>query len=205
VQVAVVRGVVLLLAAGALSACTGEPEPVTPVTPSATSPTSTASSSSAPRTSAPRTSAPTATASALEDDPAVQALRDYLAGYALAVNNGGDPDIPEVVDTATPEQVERVRGNVQDEIGLEYPGPVPFGAVSLSTDTAARKDVVGCLVLRGYAEDPATGAPRDQRAVVPAVAVMENREGSWLANGIYTQNLPETADCSAVRIEEETW
>ena len=116
-----------------------------------------------------------------------------------------DPDIPEVQDNATPEQVERVRANVQDEVGLEYPGPVPFAALSLLTDTGARKDVVGCLVLRGYAEDPATGAPRDAREVVLAGAVVENREGSWLADGVYTENLPETADCSAVQFQEETW
>jgi hypothetical protein len=190
---------VLLLAAGALAACTAEPEPVTPITPGGSS---SSSSSAAPETSGP---SETATASALEDDPAVQALRGYLAGYAEAVNNGGNPDIPQVEEHATPEQVERVRGNVQDEIGLEYPGPVPFGVDSLATDTEARKDVVGCLVLRGYAEDPATGAPRDQREVVPAVAVMENRDGTWLANGIYTENLPATADCASVEIEEGTW
>lgn len=202
-QAAAVRGVVLLLAAGSLAACTSDPEPVTPITPSGSS--SSVTTGTTPSSSAPTSVTTSGTASALDDDPAVRALRAYLAGYALAVNNGGDPDIPEVQDNATPEQVERVRANVQDEIGLQYPGPVPFAAVSLLTDTGARKDVVGCLVLRGYAEDPATGEPRDVREVVPAVAVVENREGSWLADGVYTENLPETADCAAVQFQEETW
>ncbi len=93
-----VWGTVLPVAVVLLAGCTSDPEPVTPVTPSGAAP---------PRPTVARRPSPhdlgvDCPLSPLEDDPAVTALRGYLRGYAVAVNNGGDPQIPEVTDVRRP-------------------------------------------------------------------------------------------------------
>lgn len=179
-----------------LAACGNDPDPVTPVTPSASQ--SSSGTATAEPTPTPSVSLPL---SALEDDPAVTALRGYLTGYALAVNNGGDVQIPEVTRYATPDLVGRMPGLIADEKGLQYAGPVPFTPVALQTDTAERKDVAMCMYSGGYAVDPATDAPREPLEMKPVVAVVDNVSGAWLVRGIYN-DAPQLPDCSAVTVQE---
>lgn len=190
----VLWGAALPVAGLLLAGCTSEPEPVTPVTPSS----STSTSSTATAEPSPSVSLPL---SPLEEDPAVVALRGYLAGYAMAVNNGGDPQIPEVTRFAAPALVEQMPALMADEKGLRYPGPVPFTPVELQTDTAERKDVALCMYNGGYAVDPATGEPTTPLVYNGFVAVVDNVSGSWLVRGVY-DDAPTLPDCTGVTVQE---
>jgi hypothetical protein len=83
------------------------------------------------------------------------------------------------------------------EIGLRYPGPVPFTPVAVRADG----DVVTCMWVAGWGRAEATGKPAERKKVVPMRIDMDRVRGKWRVSDL----LYSEADCGAVDVRGVRW
>ena len=84
----------------------------------------------------------------------------------------------------------------KDEIGLEYPGPVPFTPTGVDrAGSGATLDV--CFWSAGFGLDKKTGQPAHGRRVIPMQMDMVRQGGSWKINAFYSSD----ASCSKVPVK----
>jgi hypothetical protein len=158
------------------------------------------SSTSTPTASA--TSSPTKTPrpapeplSRFEGDPAVKAARAWAAAAARSIT-AGQEDLAQAKPFMTPNGQRVIPPLAADEIGLEYPGPVPFTPTSVD-HAGSRANLDVCFWSAGFGLDRKTGQPAHAREVIPMQFAMVRQGGSWKINAFYSSQ----ASCSKVPVK----
>jgi hypothetical protein len=171
----------------ALSSCAGGEDT------SADEPT-TSSSSTAP--SASESPGPTPEPlSRFEGDPAVKAARAWAAAAARSIT-AGQSDLARAKPFMTANGQRVIPPLAADEIGLKYPGPVPFSPTAV--DHAGDKATVQvCFWSAGFGLDRQTGQPAHAREVIPMQFAMVRQGGTWKIDAFYSSQ----ASCSKVPVK----
>jgi hypothetical protein len=167
---------------------------------SADEPTDVSSASAAPTASA--TPTPTKTSrpapeplSRFEGDPAVKAARAWAAAAARSIT-AGQEDLARAKPYMTPNGQRVIPPLAADEIGLEYPGPVPFTPTSVDhAGSGATLQV--CFWSAGFGLDRKTGQPAHAREVIPMQFAMVRQGGSWKIDAFYSSK----SSCSKVPVK----
>lgn len=116
--------------------------------------------------------------SPFEDDPAVQALRAYLAVSSEAINTG-DLEMPEFAALATSARARRHRQLYTEDLGTHYPGPPPAAVLGVQVVSPSSRVVSICLLDQGFALDEPGGQPTAPRNVGPALVEMALEGTQW--------------------------
>lgn len=157
----------------------------------------TTSTTSSPSPST-RAATPTPSADPLsrfEGDPAVKAARAWAAAAARSIT-AGQADLAQAEPYMTAHGQRVIPPLAKDEIGLKYPGPVPFTPTGVDrTGSAATLDV--CFWSAGFGLDKKTGQPAHGRRVIPMQMDMVRQGGSWKINAFYSSE----ASCSKVPVK----
>jgi hypothetical protein len=133
--------------------------------------------------------------SRFEGDPAVKAARAWAAAAARSITAGQD-DLAQAKPYMTPNGQQVIPPLAADEIGLKYPGPVPFTPTSVDhAGSKATLDV--CFWSAGFGLDRKTGQPSHARVVIPMQFAMVRQGGSWKINAFYSSQ----ASCSKVPVK----
>ena len=181
-----------LVAGAALSGCSNDGEARADDQP-------VAARSSSASTPTPSTSArPTPTLhplSRFEGDPAVQAARAWAVAAAQAIN-ADQRDLARARPLMTATGQQTIPPLAAGEIGLHYPGPVPF----TPTDVAHHGDratVAVCFWSAGFGLQRSTGQPKEGRKIMPLRFSMVKVAGHWKMDRFLTSE----ADCSQVPVK----
>lgn len=192
------RGAVLIAAVAvlllAVAGCSGSSKP-------AQGPVSSVSSSAPAPTATTPTPTPTQSKplSAYESDPAVKALRQWAVVAAQTVNSGHD-DSAALNKLMTPTEPKYIH-YVLNDVGMHYPGPLPFTPLRLASPTTAERDIYACFLATGFAVDPKTGKPEAYKPL-PSKVVMQLSGGRWLFGGLFVD---KSVSCSGVHVPEVKW
>lgn len=221
----------LLAAAALLAACGGADEdPAGPTSlgvrsPSVSTPGDDATSITAAATEAPETSDASATTAVpdaadetgtppppaaapsdeeeWDDDPRAEIVREWAEEYARAAS-AGDPDREDWLETMTGEAVEDRMLLIEDDLGWRYPGPVPLTVTQVVDREEGTAAVEACVLARGFAEDPATGAAPEEELVYPMefhLRAADDDADDYVITGIYLGN----QTCNGTEIERNAW
>jgi hypothetical protein len=186
---------ILALAAACTSSGggTGGSSPPGPL-PATTDSTDTSTSSSSTTTApAPTTSAPL---SHFEGDPGVAALREWAAVAAHTVNTGHYTS-PQLRKLMTPLVAEEMKQTFGTDVGLHYPGPVPFTPVRVGVTSTTSRQIDVCLVSTGFAHKPQSTKPAKPLKIIPVRSAETQTGGRWLLSTL----LSTTAfSCSGVHV-----
>ena len=152
--------------------------------------------SASPSASASKTPTPPAQPlSRFEGDPAVKAARAWATAAARSIT-AGQEDLARAKPFMTPNGQRVIPPLAADEIGLKYPGPVPFTPTSVDhAGSEATLDV--CFWSAGFGLDRKTGQPSHAREVIPMQFAMVHQGGSWKINAFYSSQ----ASCSKVPVK----
>jgi len=187
-----------VIASAALVACTSSSKPKqTPL--GSTSAPSTLTTPATTPTPSPTTTVPL---SPFEDDPAVKALRTWASLAAKAVNAGGrftDPALRQVMTPAFAKNMQYVLGT---DIGLYYPGPVPFLPLSVRAVNSTVHAIQACFVSTGFAQKPATHKAAEPRSVVAVDVRGQLVAGVWKVS---QQQATSAFSCKTARVAMPTW
>ena len=174
--------------------------PATSASPTVTkTPTPSAPGTSADA-SATRTPDP-ATVAEWAKDPAVKALRAWFAEAARTVNKGSD-DSPALDKLMTGTFRLRMPHVLGDDVGLHYPGPIPYEVESVSTPSPGQRLVEICAVFQGFAEDAKTHEPAAALSIQPAVVRLVTNKGQWLVNELTS---PLSGSCQGKQVAMPLW
>jgi hypothetical protein len=157
-----------------------------------------ASSSAAPSTSDSASPSPEPEPEPLsrfEDDPAVKAARAWAAAAARSIT-AGQRDLARAKPFMTANGQRVIPPLAADEIGLKYPGPVPFSPTAV--DHAGDKATVQvCFWSAGFGLDRKTGQPAHAREVIPMQFAMVRQGGTWKIDAFYSSQ----ASCAKVPVK----
>lgn len=168
---AAVLALAMLASCGADDEPQDEPEGV-PTASSSPSPTESASPSPTP------TETPTARPlSRFEDQPPVKAARRWAAAVAQDITEGST-NLPRSSRFTTADAATRFPAITAEDMGLRYPGPLPFTPtrVDVSGRSAA---VTVCLWAQGWGVDPETGQSEQARTIRPNVLRLVREGRAW--------------------------
>jgi hypothetical protein len=164
-----------VLATPVLAACGGD-EPAAEDQPTQVS--------STPVESSPTTTSPTPTPSPtlrplsrFEDTPQVKVARKWAIGAARSVT-ANDKTMRRIAPFVTPTGRTRMQGYFGEDMGQEYPGPVPFTPVAVR-DTGGAARVPMCMWTFGFTVDPKTKRPTEARRIEAGAFVMVKQAGKW--------------------------
>lgn len=155
-------------------------------------------------TSATATPTPTPSVTPLspyEDQPPVQAAREFFVLLAKAVNNR-DRSLSSVSGSTTAHGLTTAKFFAHDDMtkGYTLPGPEPFTPLNVQTSGGVAK-INTCLLFSGWSVDPKTGTVVGKRDVSPAVIVMRKAGGAWKFDDYYDG----TGDCRGVEVPGVRW
>jgi hypothetical protein len=172
----VLRGLlVTALASAALSACGGgetaaEDQPAdVSSSPTASTPTSTPSPTEPSPTLRPL--------SRFEDEPTVKVARRFAVAAARSVT-ADDTSMRRIRPFVTPTGLTKFQGYFGADMGLEYPGPVPFTPVGVR-ETGGAAEVPMCMWTFGFTVDPKTKQPTERRKIEAGKFLMVKQAGKW--------------------------
>lgn len=183
----------VVLLAGCTSSSKPDPGPGS-LTPSMTTPPASAPSSPS------RTPSPSPTKSkplsSFETDAGVIALRKWAAEAARTVNSGrfDSPALDALMTKAVAAEMKQTFGS---DVGLHYPGPLPFLPLAVSVPNATTRSIKACFVGAGFAETPGTNKPAAKLTLVPVLATEQMSSGVWL---LARQNATTVFSCSGVKV-----
>lgn len=180
-----------------LSACSdddpaGALDPVSPTTAVPTATASPTASATATPTTTPSPTAPVL--SRFEADPAVQGLRAYFRGSALALN-AKNAALPAYVASTTARQRQRFPTQLRSNQGY-LPGPAPMTPLAVRATSATSKAITGCILDSGWTLDRKGGTPLRSRAVLATEVSMVRQAGVWKVDGFAET---DRVSCSGVR------
>jgi hypothetical protein len=183
-----------------LTACGGSDEPAADQPVEATSTPSQSASSEAPSPTAEAEPKPTAKPlSRFEDEAPVKVARKWAAAFATAVNDR-DRELRALAPLTTAEGQVRMVGYGAEDVGLFYPGPLPFTPVGVQVDGTAAQ-VPMCLWAEGFALDRKTDQPAKPRLVAGGALTMVKQGGAWKVDNL----VEDDVDCSRVNVKGRGW
>jgi hypothetical protein len=182
---------------------TSAPEPSPEETSDAVTSTAAPDPSDTTGTPPPPAAAPSGDDGQWDDDPRVEIVREWAEEYARAAT-AGDPDLEDWLDTMTGEAREDRMALIETDLGWHYPGPVPFTVTQVVDRDNGRAAVEACVLARGFAADPATGAPPEDELVYPFefhLEATDDDRDDYVITGIYLGN----QSCNGIDIERSAW
>jgi hypothetical protein len=177
------------------TACGGGGEDATD-TPSSTPSTTSATPTPTPTTTATPAAEPL---SVFEDRPEVVSLRAWAVAQSQDINHG-DRQMPRAAQLETPHGRQVVPGYAAGDMGLYYPGPLPFTPVAVKS-SGGKATISTCWWSEGWAQDKASHKPARKKQVVPAIVQMRRTGGRWLLDDV----TPGSADCHGVKVKGVRW
>ncbi len=129
-------------------------------------------------------------------DPSALVVQQWAQEYARAASDS-DPERPDFLALMTDDGAAAAREVLEPDLGWDFPGPLPLTVLSV-TGEGDPTTVEACVLVSGYAADPATGEPgmvRRQRTLVFEVT-MEDRVDAVFAG---------TTNCETVDVEGTPW
>jgi hypothetical protein len=121
--------------------------------------------------------------SRFEDEPPVQAAREWAERYARAVNRG-HRDFAGMASIMTRRGQQVLPQLAAEDFGLYYPGPLPFTPTGVRRNGGTAR-VVGCYWVEGFALKQRGGVPAKDRLVIPALLRFKKRDGQWKFDGFF--------------------
>lgn len=187
------------------TASAGPTSPTTSVPPTSDAVTTTGAPDTSDRsgTPPPPAAAPHGDEGRWDDDPRVEIVREWAEEYARAAT-AGDPNLEDWLDTMTGEAREDRMALIETDLGWRYPGPVPLTVTQVVDRDGGRAAVEACVLARGFAEDPATGAPPEDELVYPFefhLRATDEERDDFVITGIYLGN----QSCNGIDIERSAW
>jgi hypothetical protein len=180
----------------AVAGCADAADPATaPSSTSSTTTPSTTTSTSTTTAAPPTTAATTTPLSRFEGKASVVALRAWAVAAARSIT-AGDAAMKAVVPHATANGLSDTRYASADDMGLLYPGPLPFTPVKV-TESGSAATVLACLQSGGWGQDPKTKLPKSKRAVIAADFTLKKVAGRWKVNSF----VGSTRSCSKVTVK----
>ena len=176
-----------------LSGCGGSSDDPGPSASTSVSP------SAAPTTATPSPTKPPKAKplSRFEKRPQVKVTRQWAVAYARDIN-ARQYHLPRSAAFET-EHGRTVVPNIdKSDMGLHFPGPLPFTPVAVS-GSGAGAQVTICLWEQGWGQKH--GKPAGKKKIGPAVFLMKKVAGAWRVDDLQVA----TADCSGVRIKGVRW
>lgn len=138
-----------------------------------------------------------------DPDPRIETVERFAIEYALAAT-AGDDERPEWVALLTDLGFEERLIYIGNDLGLEFPGPVPVAFLSMTEEVseAGIVDVVNiCIQAGGFALVPGTEQPASEE-IVSGYDMHLLREGDdYYVHEIYFAD----HDCTDVEMEATTW
>ena len=101
----------------------------------------------------------------------------------------------------TPAFARNMKQVIGTDVGLHYPGPIPFTPLSVRVINATDHQVGVCLVSDGFAQQRSTGRPAKKHRVVAATGGAVLTNGRWVASRLSAA----TFSCSGVTVPEPRW
>lgn len=195
-QLAVAAALVAAVAGG----CTSSGATKESSSPTSTQPAPATSSSAAPSTSTTPRPKPTPL-SPFEADPAVQAMRKFFYVGARTVNEGHytSPALHALITSVLAREIKQVFG---PDVGGYYPGPVPFQPVGVTVISSTRRDIRGCLLANGWAQNRKTHEPLRAYQVIGARTQANKVSGRWLMGALPAD---KNIRCSNVKVQTQRW
>jgi hypothetical protein len=164
------------------------------------SPKSPASDATAPSESPTAGSSPTTKPlSRFEDEPPVKKARSFARAVARSINTR-DAKLEQARRLMTPHGRQVLPNTIDKEIGLYYPGPLPFTPVRI-IDQGRRTVVRACVWAAGWGQKRSTKLPAEKRRIEPLDFVLVKRAGRWRVDDV----LVTSADCGAVSVRGVGW
>lgn len=183
------------LAAGSLAGCGGgsTPDSAPPATVSATVSSTPSPSESATPTSTPEPLSP------FENEAPVKVLRKWAAAYARDVN-AHRSDLKSAQQYESPSGITVLPATATNDLGLHYPGPLPFTPVDVKV-AGHKAEVAVCVWGHGFAVDPKTNRPGQKKEIFPSTFEMSHHGRRWLVDNAVNGS----ADCGGVKVKGVTW
>ncbi len=194
----------LLTAACSGSSGTESPAASRPATTSA-APSSSAAPSTSSAPSAPATPTPSRSAAALsrlENDPAVKAWRAFAVQAAKTVNTGHETSaaLRRLMTKSFAATMHHILG---PDVGLYYPGPVPFQPVSVTVTSPTARVVRGCLFQQGFTWKSKSAQRAAQRRFIgPAMVFTVRQNGRWIVDNV---TAARNVNCKNVEVRTQRW
>jgi len=190
---------ILALVAGCTSSggSTGGSTPPGPLPISSNSTTDDATTSSTPPPS-PSTSA---ALSHYEGDPGVAALRKWAQTAARTVNSGHyiSAQLRQLMTPSVAKEMKRTMGT---DVGLHYPGPIPFTPVRVGVTSTTSRQIDACFVSTGFAQKPRSDKPAKPLKIIAVRTEETMTSGKWLLSGLFST---DSFSCSGVPVPKPTF
>jgi hypothetical protein len=101
-----------------------------------------------------------------------------------------------VATVSTPAGVQASKGMASEDLGLVYPGPLPFTPVKV-VESKGVATVQVCLQSRGWGLNPKTKLPAESREIVPADFTLKRTGAGWKFDSVAGSR----RDCSGVKVK----
>jgi hypothetical protein len=181
----------------ALAGCTSSGADTAASTPPgplpATSTPTTDATTPTPSTPASSSSAPL---SHFEADPGVQALREWADVAAQTINSGHyiSDRLRQLMTATVAKEMKRTMGT---DVGLHYPGPIPFTPVRVGVTSTTSRQIDACFVSSGFARKPRSEKPAKPLKIIAVRTEETQTSGRWLLAGLVSTN---SFSCAGVQV-----
>ena len=129
------------------------------------------------------TSGPTPSKSAplsrFEGDPGVAALRHFAEVSARTINSGRYTSAA-LRSLMTPTVAKEMKQTNGPDVGLHYPGPIPFTPIRVVVTSTTSRRIDGCWVSTGFAQNPRTNKPAQPLKLIAVRSEETLTHGTWL-------------------------
>jgi hypothetical protein len=117
--------------------------------------------------------------SRFEGDPGVAALRDFAAASARTINSGRYIS-PQLRTLMTPTVAKEMKQTNGPDVGLHYPGPVPFTPLRVAVTSTTSRRIDACWVSTGFAQKPQANKPAKPLKLIAVRSEETMTHGKWL-------------------------
>ena len=131
----------------------------------------------------------------------MKAMRAFAAQAARTINSGHQID-SKLRALMTPGLAKSVRYITGPDVGLYYPGPVPFTPVSVRAVSSTQRQMNLCFIGKGFAEKPSTKKPASALMLLPVNGGAVLSAGHWVISQFFAG---KGFSCSGVKITRATW